>query len=527
VAKALGGDESVPGGLTLDGHLIGTPAYMSPEQLGGAEADTRSDVYALGVLLWELLVGRPPFEEEGSNLAALTRLQQRVREEEPLPPSAALARAPGPGAVAEALPRELDWIALRALEKDPERRYSSAAELALDLGRFLDDLPVEAAPPSRTYRLRKLVRRHRAAALAGLLALIALLLGVGGTTLGLVRASRANEQLELAKRRAEDEALEARRQARVARAVGDFLAQDVLASVRPEQGPGARGTTMLAVLERSAEKVEAASAPGGRFDELPLVEAGVRFAIGESLGALGEELAARPHVERAHALLLAEHGPDAPDTLRSGLGVARCWLGLRRDAQAEALLRESLPRFEAVLGEDSDDTLLALEYLGRALLLQDRDEEAAGVFAEGLARVRTSRGPEHAKAVGFSFSLALATERAGDVGGAGPLHEEAAALALRVLGPDAPNTLAARANHAMWLAKVGRPRRRARSSRTWSRASARSSGRSTPTWSPCWTCSGSSTRSSATRSAPARASSRPSRRPRRRAGAATRPRRAC
>jgi serine/threonine protein kinase len=202
-------DHSLYTGL---GNVIGTPQYMSPEQAGmnPQDVDTRSDIYSLGVLLYELLTGRLPFETAAEGAIGIVDLLRAIREQEPTRPSdvrptAAVAAARGTTAakLALGLRGELDWIAVKCLEKDRNRRYESAHSLSADIWRHLLDEPVTAGPPSKTYRLRKLVRKHRGPMIAVSLVLLVVVGGSIGTTIGMVRAARAEEDAKDQARKAE------------------------------------------------------------------------------------------------------------------------------------------------------------------------------------------------------------------------------------------------------------------------------------------------------------------------------------
>ncbi len=187
LAKAIGRPLTENAGFTGFGAIVGTLPYMSPEQAGSSlDVDTRTDVYALGALLYELLTGTTPLARERLNEMALTDVLRAIREDEPPRPSVRLAQArDAPGAVSSlflpqpeklksALREELDWVVMKALDKERGRRYASAAELATEIGRYLAGEPVEARPPSRVYRLRKFLRRHRAGVAIAALLLFAL-----------------------------------------------------------------------------------------------------------------------------------------------------------------------------------------------------------------------------------------------------------------------------------------------------------------------------------------------------------------
>ena len=246
VAKAVGPDD-VAAGLTQHRQIVGTLEYLSPEQASlDADVDTRSDVYCLGVLLYELVTGGPPFDRAQLSSSSTIDALRTLREVDPQRPSARI-RAQDP-ARARALRGDLDWVVMKALEKDPERRYQSATELSAEVDRFLGNEPVEARPPSARYRAAKFARRHRVLVAAAVAVLLALVVGLGAALLGLSRAMEAEGR--------------ARQEAEVANEVSSFLV-DLFESADPSEALGAdlRARTVLDVGARRIDGLEPGPVP--------------------------------------------------------------------------------------------------------------------------------------------------------------------------------------------------------------------------------------------------------------------------
>jgi hypothetical protein len=328
IAKAMGQQLTEHTLFTAFGAVVGTLEYMSPEQaeLNNQDIDTRSDVYSLGVLLYELLTGAPPLRREQARRGDLVEMLRQIREDETPRPSARLctsemlahvaaSRGLEPAQLLKVVRGELDWIVLKALEKDRNRRYESASALARDVERYLADEPVEACPPSAGYRLRKFVRRHRrvlvpAAAFVLLLAVTAAvstwLAGWALRAEGQARrdqqdAEEAREQAAKDRDKATNEAERARKEERekaaeaaAAQAAVRFFQEDFLAISGPDDAwKYDRTVPLFTLLERSSAALPA------RFKDRPREEASVRLAYGRAYLALGEHALARGHLERA------------------------------------------------------------------------------------------------------------------------------------------------------------------------------------------------------------------------------------
>jgi non-specific serine/threonine protein kinase/serine/threonine-protein kinase len=372
---------------TLQGQLVGTPGYMSPEQAAGDldAVDTRTDVYSLGVVLYKLLVGALPIDP-GTSASDPTDYQRRLRLGNPLRPSTQLSRSgevaadvaqrrgTEPRALARSLRGDLDWITMKALEPDRERRYQSVAELVDEVIRYQRHLPVRAGAPGAGYRLRKFVRRHRVGVTAAVLVSASLFAGLVGT---LWQAGVARQRL-----------VEVEGALDKVRAVNDFLTLDLLAASRPEESLG-RKVTVEEVLQLAALQVES------RFAQSPEIEAAVRHALGESFARLGLLQVARTHRETALRLRQQHLGPEHRDTLASARAVAGARIDLGDAPGGEAALNEVLATCRRCFGAEDQETLRTTIELVRLYRSTNRNRQAKELCEQVLAVQRRTGGERH------------------------------------------------------------------------------------------------------------------------------------
>jgi len=488
IAKAIEGSLTEDSLRTLEGQLVGTPEYMSPEQAGreGEDLDTRTDVYSLGVLLYELVSGSRPFDFSG---ATLLEIQRAIHGDEPPRPSQRIARDRLGGAVDGAWERglraDLDWVALRALEKDPARRYDAVAGLAADVQRFLDDEPVEASPPSRAYRAAKFVRRNRTAVVAAALVFASL---AGGLAWSLVERGRAVDARADAQARAEEfERVSRFQQQQLAGHDAEAIGARIRSLVRDEAaeafarrlGVEADDPAVEAELAALDEALRGANFTNvamstvdgtflsaliegidGQFRDEPRIRARLLQGIALAQDDLGLASAAVATGEQAVEAAALAFGPGHADTLRARIHLAdaRHHAGDFEGANADfGALLTGLDRGVAPRDPDEAARMRVAALRGRAQaarLMDDRDR-ARRLSREAYEIALEHFGPDEELTILAKADTARTTED--------PARKEALLVEVvdrmsRLHGEDAPHTLRAEENLAHFLADIGRTR---------------------------------------------------------------------
>ncbi len=483
--------------FTQFGSIVGTLEYMSPEQasLSGVDVDTRADIYSMGVLLYELLTGTTPLERHRLREAGYAEILRRIKEEEPPKPSTRLSgsgdglasiaarRGMEPARLTRLVRGELDWIVMRALEKDRDRRYETATHFARDVERFLTDEPVEACPPSAGYRLRKFARRHRAV-LSTAAAIAAVLIATTGVSVWqAIRATRAE-------RHAVDSA-------EVAQEVNNFFIDDLLRNSKMEGQlragmPPDPDIKMRTLVDRAAGQIER------RFAARPLIEAAIRDAVGNVYSALGLASQALPHLERAYelrrrllgesnrytigtmndlgiveqdlslfdraeahfrqALALARGMPGGPGDLEHMLvaNLSNCLTFTDRHAEAESLLRQVLRASHGGTAREKLSRIIDLNKLGALLGRCGREAEAEPLFQEALRDARAVSGDDHPMVPELLNNLAQVQASRGRFAEAERMAREALEAARRLRGDRHPDTLSAMGSLGRNLVMLGR-----------------------------------------------------------------------
>jgi serine/threonine protein kinase len=427
--------------FTKYAQMIGTPEYMSPEQaeMSGLDVDTRTDIYSLGVLLYELLTSATPFDAKELREAGYIQMQRIIRETEPLKPSTKLNtmgdaltdiakhRDVQPGELCKIVRGDLDWIAMKTLEKDRTRRYETANELAMDIERHLGDEPVVAGPPSTVYRARKFVRRNRPLVIGVSAVLIVLIAGVIASTMF---------------------ALSAKHQAQISQAVTEFLTNDLLASVSPEKAKSPE-VTVRYILDAASKDL------GGKFGDKPFVEAPIRVTLGSTYQKLGDYKAAEPHLKRALELYRGQLGGEHLCTLAAMSHLALLYIDQSRYNEAEPMFVKALEIHRRVLGEEHPDTLNSMISLALLYNNQSRYKEAEPLLVKALEGMRRVKGEEHPNTLAAMNNLASLYLYQSRYNEAEPLFVKALEGMRRVLGEEHPDTLRSMNNLTRLMEQLG------------------------------------------------------------------------
>jgi serine/threonine protein kinase/tetratricopeptide (TPR) repeat protein len=469
VAKALHsklGDRTM---FTEIGQVIGTLEYMAPEQaeMSAMDIDTRADIYALGVLLYELLTGSTPITSERMKSAAFTEVIRLIKEEEPPRPSTRLTQSKqslaslaslrkiDPNRFSSVLKGELDWVVLKALEKDRTRRYETADGLARDIQRYLADEVVEARPPSTAYRFKKFVRRNKGRVVAACLVLLALLGGIIGTTYEMFEARRAAVAEREAKLEAEAKQAEAEKQQRRAES-SEKLAGERLVQVEVER-KRAEEEKRVAVAVKNFLQVKLLGQADATNQANALLEAGDLTAgtksdptIRELLDRAAEELSAQQ---------IESNFPNQPQLQAELLlTVGNTYRGVGAYDKAISLLKRSVDQHRQQLGNDHADTLESMYNLAVAYQAAGEANLALPLHQETLDRRKETLGAKDPRTLTSMGNLAMAYTQAGRLDRALPLFEQASKLFKETLGVEKPQTLISMHNLAWAYAAARKPK---------------------------------------------------------------------
>jgi tetratricopeptide (TPR) repeat protein len=489
IAKAIAGqhltDKTI---FTAFEMLIGTPAYMSPEQatLASTEVDTRTDIYSLGVLLYELLTGSTPFDTRELLKVGFDEVRRVIREEDPVRPSTRLSTMVAAdfvsvsqrhGAEGARLIREmrgdLDWIVMKALEKNRTRRYATAYGFALDIKRYLSGEAILARPPSRLYKFQKLASRHKLAFAAFAFVMATLAAGLSVTTWSLVREKRAHHDSEVAFLEAKSQQTKALAEAARSQQVTEIM-KKMFAGVNPITALGRNTTILREILDETAERIDR------ELTNQPGVQADLKLMIGGVYGSLGQWDKEEPLVRHAlafyresqtgddeklvdalreQALLYLWQGRYAEAekrdrealTIETNLHVKAsmrlvvietqlAWVLIKREraAEAEEIFRKALATGQRMVGEESVQLLDTRAGLATALNLQDKFTEAEKLLRDSMTLERKKLRKDHPYIANDMYRLAFLLERENKLGDAETLARQCVDNRRTIWGVDHP-----------------------------------------------------------------------------------------
>ncbi len=505
IAKAVAGSAGQRANLTEQQQFIGTPEYMSPEQARGSlDLDTRTDVYSLGVLLYELLTGSTPFTTKELRLAGYEEMQRLIREVDPPNPSTRLARSmeqlpsvalrrkTEPQRLRATVRGELDWIVMKAIEKDRQRRYDSPSGLAADIARYLSGEPVVAAPPGAAYRVRKFVRRNRVLVSAGVIAAAGLVLGAAGFAWQASVARGERDTAKLDRDRAVRAEEETKKRADELEKVSAFQSQ-MIVQVDPSRAGVLLSDDVRARLDKALEKAgvakperdaqvetfvklwgnvnatdaarslidntilsPAVKAIDEQFKEQPAIDAALCHALADVYDTIGMRDAAMPLAVRALEIRRRVLGDDDPATLNSINNLGYLLQVQGKLKEADPLIREVLERKRRVLGEDHLETIVSVSNMGSQMWYTGDLEQCEKYYREALEKARRTLGEGHNITIRTLQTVAMVLRERRQLTQAEELLRDSMERSKKALGPDHQTTLKAILHLASTVRDAGR-----------------------------------------------------------------------